>query len=201
MENQLLQNYQRQLKCLKRKQENGYLNNQSGRFTILHQSIFPDPRLLRPSLMQCIKQILCICPMIKLGGKHINTALCVVDVASRYKECEPLTDKTAANTAKAIEKIYSKNVLTYPNRIQVDGGNEFKGEFAELMKAYETKIKIVPPGNHNSQGIVERFNKTLAMHLFTVQYQKELRELYKSGDENREWVKGLPNIIRDLNNT
>ncbi|KAL5502496.1 hypothetical protein EMCRGX_G009283 [Ephydatia muelleri] len=136
----------------------------------------------------------------KLSKMNLNE-LKALNVASRYKECEPLTDKTAANTAAAIAKIYGRDVLTYPNIIQVDSGNEFKGEFAELMKTYETKIKVVPPGNHNTQGIVERFNKTLAMRLFTVQYQKELKELYKSGDENREWVKALPNIITDLNNT
>ena len=171
------------------------------------QIYLPPPKYIpRPKIAETVPNAMhqadiMYLPHDKIGRKTYKYALCVVDVASRYKECEPLTDKTAANTAAAIAKIYGRDVLTYPNIIQVDSGSEFKGEFAELMKTYETKIKVVPPGNHNTQGIVERFNKTLAMRLFTVQYQKELKELYKSGDENREWVKALPNIITDLNNT
>ena len=32
------------------------------------------------------------------------------------------------------------------------------------------------PGQHHSQGIVERFNRTLADRLFTYQYHKELED-------------------------
>ena len=140
-------------------------------------------------------------PHDKVGRKTYKYALCVVDVASRYKECEPLIDKTAANTAAAIAKIYERGPLTYPNLMQVDSGTEFKGEFAELMRNNNTKLKAVPPRNHGSQGIVERFNRTLAQRLFTVQYQKELKKFYTTGAENREWVEDLPTIIKELNNS
>ena len=140
-------------------------------------------------------------PHDKVGRKTYKYALCVVDVASRYKECEPLIDKTAANTAAAITKIYERSPLTYPNLMQVDSGTEFKGEFAELMRNNNTKLKAVPPRNHGSQGIVERFNRTLAERLFTVQYQKELKKFYTTGAENREWVEDLPTIIKELNNS
>lgn len=140
-------------------------------------------------------------PHYKIGRKIYKYALCVVDVASRYKECEPLTDKTAANAAKAFKAIYARSPLNYPNLMQVDSGSEFKGEFAELVNSKGTTLKAVAPGNHKTQGIVERFNKTLAQRLFTVQYQKELIDLYTSGEENKEWVTILPTIIIDLNNT
>ena len=140
-------------------------------------------------------------PHDKVGRKTYKYALCVVDVASRYKECEPLVDKTAAGTAAAIAKIYARGPLTYPNLLQVDSGTEFMGEFAELMRNNNTKLKAVPPRNHGSQGIVERFNRTLAERLFTVQYQKELKEFYTTGGENREWVEDLPTIIKELNKT
>ena len=41
------------------------------------------------------------------------------------------------------------------------------------------------PSQHRSQGIVERFNRTLADRLFSYQYQNELEDPSKS---NREWV-------------
>ena len=53
------------------------------------------------------------------------------------------------------------------------------------------------PSQHRSQGIVERYNKTLADRLFTYQYHKELEDPSKS---NREWVSRLQNVVSALNN-
>ena len=53
------------------------------------------------------------------------------------------------------------------------------------------------PSQHRSQGIVERFNRTLADRLFSYQYHKELEDPSKS---NREWVSRLQNVGRALNN-
>ena len=49
---------------------------------------------------------------------------------------------------------------------------------------------------HRSQGIVERFNKTLADRPFSYQYHKELEDPSKS---NREWVSRLQNVVGVLN--
>ena len=49
-------------------------------------------------------------------------ALTVVDVASRYQEAEPLTDKTAAEVAAALGRIYKHGPLTWPTLLQVDPG-------------------------------------------------------------------------------
>ena len=46
------------------------------------------------------------------------------------------------------------------------------------------------------QGIVERFNTTLADRLFSYQCHKELEDASKS---NREWVSRLENIVSALN--
>ena len=53
------------------------------------------------------------------------------------------------------------------------------------------------PSQHRWQGIVERFNRTLADRLFSYQYHKELEDLSKS---NREWVSRLQNVVSALNN-
>ena len=73
--------------------------------------------------------------MIPLVEKLI---ICVVDVASRYKDAEPLLDKTAAQTTAAIEKIYKRGPLKFPNLIQVDAGKEFLGTFTKLMAKKES---------------------------------------------------------------
>ena len=58
-------------------------------------------------------------------------------------------------------------------------------------------IQCGDPSQHLSQGIVERFNRTLADRLFSYQYHKELEDPSKS---NREWVSRLQNVVSTLNN-
>jgi hypothetical protein len=121
----------------------------------------------------------------------------VVDVASRYKEAEPLTSKEASGVAKALEKIYKRSPLTYPKHLlQVDPGTEFKGEVSRLMAKHKVTIRRGIKDIHRDQGIVESFNKTLAERLFGHQYAQEMRQF----DRSTEWVKRLPAVVSALNN-
>ena len=53
------------------------------------------------------------------------------------------------------------------------------------MEKRDVIIQHGEPSQHRSQGIVERFNRTLADRLFGYQYHKELEDQSKS---NRELV-------------
>ena len=59
--------------------------------------------------------------------KTYKYALTVVDVASRYKEAEPLSTKESAEVAKAFSTIYKRSRLKWPKLLQVDPGREFMG--------------------------------------------------------------------------
>ena len=48
-------------------------------------------------------------------------ALIVVDVASRFKDADPLTDKTATQVMNAYSQIYERG-LRWPKLLQVDPG-------------------------------------------------------------------------------
>ena len=48
------------------------------------------------------------------GRKIYKYALTVVDIASRYKEAEPLTSKDSAEVAKAFQSIYRRSPLHGP---------------------------------------------------------------------------------------
>jgi len=48
------------------------------------------------------------------GRKVYKYALTVVDIASRYKEAEPLTSKDSAEVAKAFQSIYRRSPLHGP---------------------------------------------------------------------------------------
>ena len=137
-------------------------------------------------------------PHDKVRRKKYKYALTVVDIATRYKDAEPLTEKSAIATAVALQEIYRRGPLKYPRMIQCDDGKEFKGAFNQLMLKHNVTVKRGIPGNHRSQAIVESFNKQLAERLFSYQYHQEFLDS-ESKLRNTEWVKRLPLVIRAMN--
>ena len=93
--------------------------------------------------------------------------------------------------------MYENTPLTYPKTLIVDDGKEFYGDTTKLMEKHDVMIEHGDPSQHHSQGIVERFNRTLGDRLFSYQYHKELEDPSKS---NREWVSRLQNVVNALNN-
>ena len=136
-------------------------------------------------------------PHDKLKKKTYNYALNVVDVASRYKGFYQLTTKNSKEVAQAFQWMYKNTELNFPKTLIVNDGKEFYSEVTKLMEKHDVIIQRGDPSQHQSQGIVERFNRTLADRLFTYQYHKELEDPLKS---NREWVSRLQNVVSALNN-
>ena len=136
-------------------------------------------------------------PYDKFKKKTYKYALNIVDVASRYKGSYQLTTKNSKEVAQAFQWIYENKPLTYPKTLIVDDGKEFYGDTTKLMEKHDVTIQRGDPSQHRSQGIVERFNRTLADRLFSYQYHKELEDPSKS---NREWVSRLQNVVSALNN-
>ena len=132
------------------------------------------------------------------GKKIYKYALTVVDIASRYKEAEPLTSKDSNEVARAFQSIYRRGPLTWPNMLQVDPGREFMGAVTKEMEKHKTYIRRGRTEIHRDQAIVERFNRTLAERLFGHQYAVEM--LLPEGKRSTEWVKRLPDVVGALNN-
>ena len=132
------------------------------------------------------------------GRKIFKYALTVVDVASRYKGAEPLTSKKSAEVAKAFQSIYKRGPLKWPQLLQVDPGREFMGDVTPLLAKHGVSVRRGRVDIHRDQGIVERFNRTLAERLFGHQYAVEMR----LPDDKRStvWVARLPAFVSALNN-
>ena len=129
--------------------------------------------------------------------KTFKYALTVVDVASRYKEAEPLSTKTSMEVAEALQRIYKRGPLRFPSLLQVDPGREFKGEVIHLAARKKMNIRWGRVNIHRDQGIVERFNRSLAERLFGYQYAEEMKN---PGVRNVEWVQRLPEVLKAMNN-
>ena len=136
-------------------------------------------------------------PHDRVGRRTYKYALTVVDVSSRYKEAEPLTSKTAAEVADALEKIYKRGPLKWPKLLQVDPGREFMGAVNQLLAKHKTEVRRGRVDVHRDQGIVERWNRTLAERLFGHQYAQEMR--LPEDQRSTEWVKRLPSVVAALN--
>ena len=160
----------------------------------LYQIYLPAPKYIpRPkasmsfllSQMILIRQIFSIYHMTDTKRKYV---LNIVDVASRYKGSYQLVTKNSKEVAQVFQWIYENTSLTYPKTLIIDDGKEFYGDSTKLTEKHDVMIQRGDPSQHRLQGIVERFNRTLADRLFSYQYHRELEDLAKS---NREWVSGL----------
>ena len=136
-------------------------------------------------------------PHDRVGRRTYKYALTVVDVASRYKEAEPLTSKGAAEVADALSRIYKRGPLTWPKLLQVDPGREFMGAVSQLLARHNVEVRRGRVDSHRDQGIVERWNRTLSERLFGHQYAQEMR--LPVGGRSTEWVRRLPAVVSALN--
>ena len=158
----------------------------------------PRPKFDVPTPNKVHQADLLFLPHDKVGRSTYKYALTVVDVASRFKEAEPLTSKNSDEVAKAFKTIYTRGPLKWPQMLQVDPGHEFMGAVTKEMENHKTSIRRGHPEIHRDQAIVERFNRTLAERLFGHQYAIEMR--LPEGQRSTVWVKRLPAVISALNN-
>ena len=172
----------------------------------LYQIYLPAPRYVpRPNAVMSLfaepngvhRGDLLSLPHDEFEEETCKYALNVVDVASRYELTYQLTTKNAEGVAQAFQWIYENTPLNYPKTLIVDDGKEFYRDTTKLMERHDVIIQCGDPSQHRSQGILERFNRTLADRLFTYQYHKEFEDPSKS---NREWVSRLQNVVSALNN-
>ncbi|MEW8525348.1 MAG: DDE-type integrase/transposase/recombinase [Candidatus Thiodiazotropha endolucinida] len=157
----------------------------------------PRPKFDVPTPNEVHQADLLFLPHDRVGRKTYKYALTVVDVASRYKEAEPLTSKTAAEVADALSRIYKRGPLKWPKLLQVDPGREFMGSVSQLLAKHRVEVRRGRVDIHRDQGIVERWNRTLAERLFGHQYAQEMR--LSSGERSSEWVARLPDVVAALN--
>ncbi len=120
------------------------------------------------------------------GFKWIIT---IVDVYSKLAWATPLKNKTANTVAKAIRPILEQYG---PKYLQSDNGKEFSNDqMTALCEELEVKQIYGSPYNPQSQGQVERFNRTLKNFIFR-QFT-----LYKT----TVWVDALKTFVDQYNNT
>ena len=83
--------------------------------------------------------------MIRVGiGRKANTfryVLTIVDIASRYKEAEPLTDKKCDEVANALSRVYKGGPLTWSRLLQVEPIRKFMGAVNQLLAKQGVSVR------------------------------------------------------------
>ena len=87
--------------------------------------------------------------------------------------------------------------MRWPKLLQVDPGREFMGAVSQLLAKHGVEVRRGRVDIHREQGVVERWNRTLAERLFGHQYAQEMR--LPSGQRSTEWVARLPGVVAALN--
>lgn len=119
------------------------------------------------------------------GFKYI---LICVDVFTRQARAEPIKNKTSTTTDDAFKKITRE---TQPQAVYSDDGNEWKGEFKDLLKAKNVVHIVNDYGDHNSLGIIDRFSRTI----------KTMIAKYMTANDTKKWIDTLPSLIKLYNET
>src|SRR6185436_15424680 len=95
-------------------------------------------------------------PHDKVGNRIYKYRGVIKDVATRYRRSFALTDKSSAQMAKAIQKIYNdpNDPLNYPKTFISDRGTEYMGECKNLLLSHNIKIQYA--NSKRSVASVER---------------------------------------------
>ena len=121
------------------------------------------------------------------GNKYIQVA---IDRFSRFCVAYPTADLTAHRTAYE----FVKNVVCQhgvPGSVQTDNGTSYTGkDFKEMCQKYNIKHITSSPYRPQSNGLVERNNKTIG---------NALRSYCMSNQDT--WDLYLPSIVFSMNNT
>ena len=98
-------------------------------------------------------------PVSNKGNKYI---LVVQDYFTKWVECFPMSNMEAGTVAKiVVEEVVTK--FGIPNKIHSDQGRQFESElFKEMCKLLQIEKTRTTAYHPQSDGMVERFNRTLA---------------------------------------
>lgn len=122
--------------------------------------------------------------------KKMKYILTAIDLFSKKAYAKAIPDKTGKVVANAMQSII-KTQIHQISSIRSDKGSEFiSAEFKKMLEKHNIKQVLSLPSKPQSNGGIERFNKTL---------QQLLSKAMKV-DQSEDWPKYLPKVVDVYNN-
>ncbi|GES76686.1 hypothetical protein RCL_jg17326.t1 [Rhizophagus clarus] len=133
-------------------------------------------------------------------GNHIYKYREVIKIiATRYRCSFALTDKSSAQMAKAIQKIYNdlNDPLNLPKDFIVDRGTKYMGECRDLLLSYGVRIQYT--NSKHGIAIAKSDHQEFEKHAY---FWQDAEDFHLSlTDRSRTWFKGLCINDNIFNNT
>lgn len=121
-------------------------------------------------------------------NSHFTFLLTVIDVLSKYAWVIPLKHKTDQEIYNGFIKIFSEGRI--PVILQTDNGTEFKNKkMKSLTDAFGIDHQFNRAGDKQSQGVVERFNRTILSRI----------EKYKTANGTKRYLDVLDDLVENYN--
>ncbi|CAB4418804.1 unnamed protein product [Rhizophagus irregularis] len=94
-------------------------------------------------------------PRTEEGNKYIVVA---IDFFTKWPEAKAIKEANA----KEISKFIYEEIICHPEKIFMDNGSEFNNQLTKnLTEKFNVQHKFSTPYHPKTNGLVERFNKTL----------------------------------------
>ena len=119
--------------------------------------------------------------------------LTVLHTTTRYAVVRPLLSAKAEKTAEAMRSVLEEiaGSRRQIKLLRVDGGGEFKKDFAALMREQGIELEVGEPNTHYRLARTDRFHKTL---------RQRIGEHFERAGTHR-WIDALPDIVVNYNGT
>jgi hypothetical protein len=150
------------------------------------------PKRVHISLMDVVKKpgyMSCDLTTDLPRDKGYNHIFGIIDVASRKLYCKPLKTKTAKDTTEALKAIIRENPDMKLTVLRVDGGSEFKQEFAQYLQEIGVKLIISEKAAPWRQRIERAWS-----------FLKSMLHKNQLATGSKAWVKILPKLVDNMNN-
>jgi transposase InsO family protein len=113
----------------------------------------------------------------------------MIDVYSRFVVAKSRTNKRMETIMKSVKEMIEE-IGDYPENLNCD--NQFNvPSFTKFFSEHGTKLWFSQPEQPYKNAVIEIFWRTLAL----------LLQIMRSGTKNFNWVKELPNAIKNYNTT
>jgi hypothetical protein len=132
-------------------------------------------------------------PTDAFGYKYL---LVVVDICTRRCDAEPMKNHDGNAVVKAIDKMYSRDIIKKPIKLYADNGTEFNNT---IVKQYcndnNIFLQFGHVNRHRQMALAEYKNKIIGSNLFKLMADKEI----STGLTSKSWMKFIKQLIDLIN--
>lgn len=120
----------------------------------------------------------------------VHYLLTYIDALSKFAHVRPLKNKEQESVLKALKDILDSSAA-YPSIIRSDRGAEWGNKVESYLKDHDVKLVKSQPYNPQSNGTIERFNRTIKHKIFQ----------YMAANGTGRYIDALQSLVNNYNSS